>query len=86
MKYIFAEICLYASPARWDVYLLYRHVYVENMTLVSELYCYYICLLNQMWVSAVQDNNHDNKKKVCQLWFCTRPYWEKYIWNDEGRA
>ena len=25
-------------------------------------------------------------KKVCQLWFCTRPYWEKDMWNDEGRA
>ena len=65
--YFFAEICL--CTARWDVYLLYRRVYVENMILVSELYCYYIYLLCQMWVSAVQDNNHDNKKRSANSGF-----------------
>ena len=37
---------------------------VENMILVSELYCYFICLFNQMWVSAVQEQSMVNRKGV----------------------
>ena len=46
--------------------ILYRRVYmyVENMILVSELYCYYICLYYQMWVSAVQEQSMVNQKDV----------------------
>ena len=44
--------------------ILYGRVYVENMILVSELYCYYICLFHQMWVSAVQEQNMVNRKGV----------------------
>ena len=44
--------------------ILYIRVYVENMILVSELYCYYICLFYQMWVSAVQKQSMVNRKGV----------------------
>ena len=44
--------------------ILYRCVYVENMILVSELYCYYICLFYKMCVSAVQEQNMVNRKGV----------------------
>ena len=44
--------------------ILYGRVYVENMILVSELYCYYMCLFYQMWVSAVQEQNMVNRKGV----------------------
>ena len=44
--------------------MFYRRVYVENMILVLELYCYYICLFYQMWVSAVQEQNMVNRKGV----------------------
>ena len=56
MKYIFLR--------KYAFVLHGTEMYVENMILVSELCCYYICLLYQMWVSAVQEQNMVNRKGV----------------------
>ena len=39
-------------------------LYVENMILLSELHCNYICLFYQMWFSSVQEQNMVNRKVV----------------------